>query len=551
MYLQFFQLRELPFSITPDPAYLYMSPRHQEALGHLLYGTGQYGGFVQLTGEVGTGKTTIVRALLDQKLQDVDVAYIHNPRLSEQEFVQTLCDELGVSYAREQLSLKTLIDALNAHLLQAHAQGRRTVVIIDEAQNLQPSVLEQVRLLTNLETAKEKLLRIMLVGQPELSALLARADLRQLASRISARYHLTPLGARETAEYIEHRLRIAGAPGEIFTPAAMTAVRRYSGGIPRLINIICDRALLGAYAQNARRVSPAIVRNAAREAVGHQPEVFDPQARRRWRLIEVGWGGALLICIGLLVWSFTRQHPPPATAAAPAASLPIPAAAPAPAAPATEATPAPVKVDPVADLDMLEKTSEPLATVMGRLIQLWEPDFEVDDGRKLCSDIKKRKLECLRDSGKWDDLRLLNHPAVLRLDLPKLGAQYFLVTALGDKDATLGTALGPVRLARETLESVWSGDYLLLWRRELGERRIDQKSRGAPIVWLWRRLAELKLTRLPSPVPDRYTPELAAIIRQFQIEHGMKVDGVVGTRTLIAFSSGQANTPTLQVREKP
>ncbi len=220
MYTEFFQLREMPFSITPDPAYLYMSPRHQEALGHLLYGTGQYGGFVQITGEVGTGKTTIVRSLLDQKLPDVDVAMIHNPRQSEQEFVHSICDELGVEVPRDTTSIKVLVDALNAHLLKVHAAGRRTVLIIDEAQNLQPGVLEQVRLLTNLETAKAKLLRIMLVGQPELSTLLGRPELRQLASRITARYHQQPLSERETAEYIGHRLRIAGARSPIFEPAA-------------------------------------------------------------------------------------------------------------------------------------------------------------------------------------------------------------------------------------------------------------------------------------------------------------------------------------------
>src|SRR5882672_1553017 len=210
MYTTYFGLREMPFSITPDPAYLYMSPRHQEALGHLLYGTGQHGGFVQLTGEVGTGKTTIVRTLLAQKLDNVDVAVILNPRQSEQEFVQSICDELHIPYPREGLTLKVLHDALNAHLLATHAAGRRTVVIIDEAQNLERNVLEQVRLLTNLETHKDKLLRIMLVGQPELAQMLSRADLRQLSTRITARYHLTPLSPPETAEYIQHRLRIAG-----------------------------------------------------------------------------------------------------------------------------------------------------------------------------------------------------------------------------------------------------------------------------------------------------------------------------------------------------
>lgn len=557
MYLQFFQLREMPFSITPDPAYLYMSPRHQEALGHLLYGTGQYGGFVQLTGEVGTGKTTIVRALLDQKLENVDVALIHNPRLSEQEFVQTLCDELGVQYARDPLSLKTLIDALNEHLLRNHAAGRRTVVIIDEAQNLQPAVLEQVRLLTNLETEKEKLLRIMLIGQQELSALLARSDMRQLASRITARYHLTPLGARETAEYIEHRLRIAGAQGEIFTPAAMAAVRRYSGGIPRLINIICDRALLGAYAQNARRVSPQIVRRSAHEAVGQLPDVFDPRAKHRWRLIELGWAAALLICLGLLVWSFTR-HDEVETPAAPVAAAAVTHTAAAPASPvATPAAapaipePPPVQADLPADIEMLEKTSEPLGTVTGRLVQLWNPDLTIDDGRKLCSSIRKYKLECLRDKGHWNDLLLLNRPAILRLDLPKLGAQYFLLTAMNDKDASFSTAMGPVRIAREIIEASWSGDFLMLWRPEIGEARIDEKSRGAPVAWLWKRLAELKLAKLPSPMPKRYTPELASAVRQFQTERGMKVDGVVGKRTLVVLGERQPDTPTLHSVTQP
>src|SRR5689334_9852560 len=258
----------MPFSITPDPAYLYMSPRHQEALGHLLYGTGQYGGFVQLTGEVGTGKTTVVRALLAQKLEHVDVAVILNPRQNEQEFVASICDELHVKYPKKATSIKTLVDALNEHLLASHARGRRTVLVIDEAQNLQPEVLEQVRLLTNLETDKEKLLRIMLVGQPELAALLARPDLRQLAQRITARYHLTPLEPGEAGEYVGHRLRIAGGSPDLFTPRAIATVHELARGVPRLINILCDRALLGAYATGNRQVTPEIVQRAASEVSG-------------------------------------------------------------------------------------------------------------------------------------------------------------------------------------------------------------------------------------------------------------------------------------------
>ncbi|MDN5873404.1 MAG: AAA family ATPase, partial [Sinobacteraceae bacterium] len=303
MYLAHFNLREAPFSIAPDPAYLYLSPRHQEALGHLLYGTGQHGGFVQLTGEVGTGKTTIVRTLLRQKLDDVEIAMVHNPRQSETEFVASICDEFNVQYAREPSpSLKTLIDALNAHLLETHAAGRRSVLIIDEAQNLAPEVLEQVRLLTNLETDKQKLLRIMLVGQPELVELLGRNELRQLASRITARFHLLPLSEHETREYIIHRLNIAGGLPTLFSTAATRAIHQRSRGIPRLINILCDRALLGAYASNMHQVTPAIVRQAAGEVLGTPlPVSLHDRLRRLLPRVPLVWIEGVLACAALIV----------------------------------------------------------------------------------------------------------------------------------------------------------------------------------------------------------------------------------------------------------
>lgn len=537
MYIEFFQLKEMPFSITPDPAYLYMSPRHQEALGHLLYGTGQYGGFVQLTGEVGTGKTTIVRTLLEQKLDKVDVAFIHNPRQNEQEFVQTICDELGVGYARDDRSLKTLIDALNEHLLRAHADGRRTVLIIDEAQNLERGVLEQVRLLTNLETAKEKLLRIMLIGQPELSVLLARPDLRQLASRITARFHLTPLGARETAEYIEHRLRVAGAHGEIFTPAAIADVHRYSKGVPRLINIICDRALLGAYAQNARRISPEIVRKAAIEAVGQLPDEFDPHARKRWRLIEIGWGTALLLSVALLAWSFGRNGEPPK--AKPAAPAPAPVAVEAP------STPPPPLADPAADTRALEATAESLGAVMSRLIRQWDPQLVIPHGQNVCATLQHAHLECYRSTGTWADLGQMNRPAILTLDLPEQGKQYFLLTQLDTNSASFASALGPVRVSLASLDGIWTGEFLLLWRSGTDATYIAQKSRGADIGYVWQRLAALDGLSAPSPLPTRFDRRLGDALSSFQRSRGLVADGVAGIRTLIALGDGLPQTPTL------
>ncbi|WP_020649719.1 ExeA family protein [Solimonas variicoloris] len=551
MYIEFFQLREMPFSITPDPAYLYMSPRHQEALGHLLYGTGQYGGFVQLTGEVGTGKTTIVRTLLEQKLDKVDVAFVHNPRLNEQEFVQAICDELGVRYARDPLTLKTLLDALNEHLLRAHAEGRRTVLIIDEAQNLQPEVLEQVRLLTNLETAKEKLLRIMLIGQPELSALLARPDLRQLASRITARFHLTPLGARETAEYIEHRLKVAGSHGEIFTPPALDEIHRFTKGVPRLINIVCDRALLGAYAQNARRITPEIVRKAAREAIGQLPDEFDPHARRRWRWIEFGWAAALLLSLALLAWSLTRHHDaataPVAKAASLTAAAPATSESPAPAPAASTAAPpaASVAADPAADFAMLEQTAEPLGAVMSRLIRLWDSKIIVPRGENVCAALKRERLECYRGHGSWADLTQMNRPTILTLELPGSGAQNFLLTALDAQSASFATAYGPVRVPLASLDGVWNGEFLLLWRRGTAETYVGPQTRGASVAYLWRRLAALDGVTPPTPLPTRFGPQLGDALTQFQKSRGLVADGVAGIRTLIALGDDIPQTPTL------
>ncbi|WP_028079683.1 ExeA family protein [Solimonas soli] len=559
MYIEFFQLREMPFSITPDPAYLYMSPRHQEALGHLLYGTGQYGGFVQLTGEVGTGKTTIVRTLLEQQLDKVDVAFVHNPRLNEQEFVQAICDELRVPYPHENLTLKTLIDALNEHLLRTHAEGRRTVLIIDEAQNLQPAVLEQVRLLTNLETAKEKLLRIMLIGQPELSALLARPDLRQLASRITARFHLTPLGARETAEYIEHRLKVAGGRPDIFTPAAMTDIHRYTKGVPRLINIVCDRALLGAYAQNARTVTPEIVRKAAREAIGELPGEFDPHAQRRWRLIEIGWAATLLLSLGLLAWSLLHHRQTPAPAAAgPAVAAPAAASSAATPPATTTATAANITkpaavtapaLDPAADFAMLEQTVESLGTVMARLIRSWDRQFVVPSGQNVCTALSRALLECYRSHGGWADIVQIDRPAVLTLDLPESGSQYFLLSALDEQSATFATALGPVRVSRASLDGVWNGEFLVLWRRGTTETFVGPQTRGASIAYIWQRLAALDGITPPSPLPSRFGPQLKTALTRFQKSRGLVSDGVAGIRTLISLGDRLPQTPTL--REPP
>src|SRR5688572_5091966 len=275
MYASFFGLNEKPFSITPDPRYLFLSERHAEALAHLVYGINEAGGFIQLTGEVGTGKTTVVRSLLTQAPKHAEIALILNPRMMPPEFLLAICEELGITVpAASTGSLKDLVDLLSRHLLRAHSQGKRIVLVVDEAQNLSPEVLEQVRLLTNLETETQKLLQIILIGQPELRELLGRTDLRQLAQRITGRYHLDPLSGDEASAYVRHRMRVAGATREVFSSGALREIQRLSGGVPRLINIISDRALLGAFTEDRHLVGAGVVRRAAGEVFG---KTFQPR----------------------------------------------------------------------------------------------------------------------------------------------------------------------------------------------------------------------------------------------------------------------------------
>ncbi|MFT5174898.1 MAG: type II secretory pathway predicted ATPase ExeA [Gammaproteobacteria bacterium] len=271
MYNQHFELADAPFSITPDPRFLYLSPNHREALAHLSYVLRGNNGFVMLTGEVGTGKTTLCRTLIGQLPDNVDVALILNPQVSAAELLATICDELGVTYANGESSLKNLTDALNEHLLSTFRAQRSTLLLVDEAQNLGRDLLEQIRMLTNLETTRQKLLQIVLVGQPELRDLVARPDLRQLSQRITARYHLDRLTSKETRNYIEHRLSISNVQKPIFTAAAMALVHRSAKGIPRSINMICDRALLGAFATGQRRINKKIASKAASEVLPLSP----------------------------------------------------------------------------------------------------------------------------------------------------------------------------------------------------------------------------------------------------------------------------------------
>ncbi|MGD8573636.1 MAG: AAA family ATPase [Gammaproteobacteria bacterium] len=514
MYTDYFGLADNPFSITPDPRFLYLSTRHAEALAHLLYGMRESDGFIQLTGEVGTGKTTLIRSLLEQAPDNVDVALILNPRVTMLEFLQTICQELHVD-AGDAGSAKQLIDALNEHLLASHAAGRRTVLIVDEAQNLSGDVLEQVRLLTNLETRQHKLLQIILIGQPELRDTLARRDLRQLAQRITARYHLQPLSAAETGRYIAHRLEVAGAGGSIFTTGAVRQVQRLSGGIPRLINVICERALLGAYTQERRQVDPRTVRRAASEVLG------PPPARRPvWP-----WAVAALLLAALAVWLGRGMPLPRGTAAQPAA--------------ATE--------DGVAS--WLARSPTDTDTAMGTLFSLWKASYRPDSGATACEQARDQGLRCIYRHGTWNTLRGYDRPAVISLD-DDAGAPHQVVLAALDRDhvrLSAGTQTRPATTG--TLDRYWNGEFLLLWRPAPNADRTLQKGMQGPGVrWLRAQLTTLEGSAgAPAPKADYFDDSLAGQVKRFQADHQLTVDGIAGEQTLVELNTalGLPNRPRL------
>jgi general secretion pathway protein A len=306
MYRKYFGLKENPFSIAPNPRYLYMSALHQEALAHLLFGVQSDGCMVLLTGDVGAGKTTVCRCLLEQLPENTDLAMILNPKLNALELLASICDELEIAVISKKISIKTYIDHLNRYLLSAHARGRITALLIDEAQNLSLDTLEQLRLLTNLETSRQKLLKIILLGQPELRQLLNQDSVIQINQRITSRYHLSPLSRQEVAAYIEHRLAVAGSRKRLFSADALREVARLSKGIPRLINILCDRALMGAFVETQEQVSRKIVRQAAREVLGESEKKWG--FSRLWQGLSFYGVILTLLLLGIVVMAISLYY---------------------------------------------------------------------------------------------------------------------------------------------------------------------------------------------------------------------------------------------------
>ena len=567
MYAQHFGLKHEPFSIAPDPRYLFMSERHREALAHLLYGLGGGGGFVLLSGEIGAGKTTVCRCFLEQIPKRCNVAYIFNPKLTVVELLRSVCEEFRIPFEHtgpQPATVKDYLDPLNEFLLRTHAVGQNNVLIIDEAQMLSAEVLEQLRLLTNLETNERKLLQIILIGQPELRAMLAQPELEQLAQRVIARFHLDALSATETTQYIKHRLSVAGLATLIpFRREALERIHELSRGVPRRINLLCDRALLGAYALGNNRVDRVMVDKAA-------GEVFDTaQAPPRplsngGRAVLVGSGVlAGAVAIGGLAWALGGLgRPAPAAMAAastgPAASAASAASAvrpvvtavagravistgasatagaktvSAPAVPASSAA-----LAPLAAADLGVRFPAPITTEKDAWREL-APEWRLTlAGGDPCTQAQRQQVHCFKSpSSNLALIRQLGRPGVLTLRDAQGRPVYALLTALSAQGATLRMGAVSRNVSLDALAQLWQGDFATFWRAPVDYQTRPVEGTSGPMVDAL--AAQLAASRgEPPPGQTPSGESLRAAVRAFQLAHGLKADGLAGPTTFMQLN---------------
>lgn len=526
MYTEHFGLTETPFSIAPNPQYLFMSSRHRDALAHLLYGVQSDGGFILLTGEVGTGKTTLCRCLLQQVPTDVDTAFVLNPRVTVDELLATVCDEFGIGY-EDGASLKTLVDKLNEFLLECHANNRKAVLIIDEAQNLSRDLLEQLRLLTNLETNERKLLQIILLGQPELLEMLEKRDLRQFSQRITARFHLEALKQVETEDYIAHRMSIAGGSGKVFSRAAAARVYRISKGIPRVINLICDRSLLGAYVEDKTEVTPAIVNKAAKEVLGLEK-------RRDGKQVPLAAAAATLalLALGLLLF----QQP----------DVPEPALEKT----TTEETPAsevaqPLPPPPVKPLPPI-RGHRTITEAYHDLFALWGSAFEDRDTHP-CELAGTIGLQCLTGSMTLGELQAINRPVIVRIARADNKDRYLTVSSLNEQAVVLFAGTEEVVLTHQQFEKLYDGEGHMMWRMPPDyQAPLKSGDTGAAVDWLVVQLSLIEGDLPPLETGYTYNELIEARVRTFQANVGLAPSGVVDPLTWIHINSVEAiSIPTL------
>ena len=555
MYYQYFGLTEAPFSIAVNPRYLFMSARHRDALAHLLYGVGAGGGFILLTGEVGTGKTTINRCVLEQLPQDTDIAIILNPALNAIELLASACDELRIEYDHDKHTLKTLTDNLQRFLLENHARGRKTVLLIDEAQHLDFDVLEQIRLLTNLETDSEKLLQIILIGQPELAQMLARPELRQLNQRITARYNLGPLNLDETAAYIQHRLQVAGMTPKrlIFPPSVVRSIYKASGGIPRVINVLCDRMLLGAYGRNESSVNQAMLRLAMQEVLG---DVTVVTPLWRWLGIAVvlllviwtaGWllgkymGGSAIMTPS---WMDMQLEPDA-----------IELSGEDPAADALVTLEAELLPDTLLDtlsVPAVLNTVNAMQAPSVAMTELWALYSAEPAPDEVCMSAAQTGLACLEgEVWTWDELDVFNSPLLLEMITPQRFSAEVLLLGMDEPMAWVLVENAVVSVPLAELAPYWTGRYRLLWHPPVGFEKSLVLGDDSAVVALVAQLFA-RLDAQPTPLAGRrFNRALEQRVRLFQQQNTLVDDGVVGVQTLLKLNEQLAiDVTAAQAREQ-
>lgn len=517
MYKAFFGLKEIPFSIAPNPDYLYMSERHKEALAHLLFGLNETGGFVLLTGEVGTGKTTVSRCLLSQIPENTQIAFILNPTLTEWELLATVCDEFKINYDADKASIKTLTDAIKLFLQQQHEANNKCLLIIDEAQHLRAEVLEQLRLLTNLETNTKKLLQVILIGQPELQALLKRQELRQLAQRITARYHLLPLTESQIAYYINHRMKVAGCDSAVFTKAAVAALFQVSKGIPRVINLLCDRALMGAYAANKLRVDKQIVLDAAKEVVDFNANNSDHKFN--WFKRDYAYIAAIVALLIASIGYFTSMRTTPL--------------------PTSQENNQSIEQASQTAIDKLANLNGSLPEQFEQLAKMWQlpsqqfqftPTSSAKQITDACAKYAEFNLNCQNWQGTLEQLLALNIPAVVELYLPNNNIRYAVITGLnnqqnGWQDSVISVQIDnqQLELSYSEIKQMWRGQALYIWQPPFIDKvnPISAESALEQIQWLDGQLNAL--LGKPRRIVGSFDDILIANLNAVQTNNGLAI----------------------------
>ena len=562
MYNAYFNFKEAPFSIAPDPRYLYMTEQHREALAHLVYGLNSEGGCILLTGEVGTGKTTVCRCLLEQIPEHTHIALVVNPKVTAIELLESICDELHIEYPPGNNTIKTYIDRINDFLIEANARNEKTVLIIDEAQNLDNTVLEQLRLLTNLETNQRKLLQIIILGQPELLDILARQDMRQLAQRITARFHLNALSRSDVKAYINHRLAIAGQNAQLFPEPTISQLYRLSKGIPRLLNVLCDRSLLGTYVQNKTIVDTKTLSTAANEVFGELKHVQNKsKLGNALRLAAITSVIAITITLTVVLLNNSAVETPSDKVINASSITEEEKVSKEPdeiqatdnrldTLPSTIVT-APVTItneaasDPVREF-ILTAMNQNREAAFSILLMRWQPNYTSKANSPVCND-PEHGLSCLNHRGNLNSLRKLNRPVVLKLYNDDGKIAYTVLSHLDKNQATLNTGQDNLEIDIALLEKYWYGEFSLLWQPPpFYQQAILPGSNATVVQWLGQQLTRLYGHGKTPTIYSTYSEDLVAQLTRFQQSKGLIADGIAGPLTLIHLNTETGvQVPTL------